>query len=40
MKRHNIIINVDKGRLLQNRGPIQDLSAGPFWEVILWRHRV
>jgi len=22
------------------RGPMQDLSAGPLWAVILWRHRV
>jgi len=21
-------------------GPMQDLSAGPLWAVILWRHRV
>jgi len=24
----------------QVRGPMQNLGAGPFWAVVLWRHRV
>jgi len=31
---------IRSGRPWQMRGPMQDLSAGPLWAVILWRHSV